>query len=132
MDAEVTIARLRLRGNESAADSSTIGRPEDRMGYIERIPSTVNELFDSLTKLYENKNHVKSIHVNTTTSHLEVELDGAAHMFGGASGKDFYLPIKRPKLNEALELALKIWHGSTDPTVGQAQALFEMIDPQAK
>jgi hypothetical protein len=102
------------------------------MGYIERIPSTVNELFENLTKLYQNRNHVKSIHVNTTTSHLEVELDGAAHMFGGGAGKDFFLPIKRPMLDAALKLATEIWHGPTEPSVGQAQALFDMIDPQMK
>src|SRR5438067_11120813 len=100
------------------------------MGYIERIPSTVNELFDNLTKLFENKSHIKSVNVNGSTSHIEVTLDWSAHKFGGGGGQDFYIPIKRAKLGAAKELVDKIWHGNTPPWMGQAQLLFDIVDPQ--
>lgn len=102
------------------------------MGYIERIPSTVNELYDNLTKLYENKSHIKSINLNGSTSHLEVTLDWSAHRFGGGAGQDFYLPIKRAKQAEARKLAENVWHGNTPPSMSEAQQLFDMIDPQLK
>ena len=102
------------------------------MGYIERIPSTVNELYENLTKLYENRSHIKNVAMNTSTSHLEVTLDWSAHKFGGGAGQDFYLPIKPAKQNEALKLAQKVWHGDVPPSVAEAQQLFDMIDPQRK
>lgn len=102
------------------------------MGYIERIPSNVNELEENLKKLYENKSHIKSVNVNTTTSHIEVALDFAAHHFGGGAGQDFYIPIKRAKLREAKELIDKMLVSNAQPTPADAQLLFDMIDPAAK
>ena len=102
------------------------------MGYIERIPATANELFENLTKLYQNKMHIVSVDMNTTTSHLEVKLDWAAHHFGGGAGQDFYLPIKRDRQREAKTIADAIWHGQSAPTEQDAKKLFDIIDPALK
>ncbi len=102
------------------------------MGYIARIPGSVHELEENLTKIFENKAHVKGVRANESTSHLEVELDWSAHNFGGDAGKDFYLPIKRGKLREAKELVDKMFTATHAPSQTQAQQLYDMIDPQAK
>ena len=102
------------------------------MGYIERLPHTVNELYENLQKLYQNKTHIVSVTMNTTTSHLEVRLDSKAHFFGGSAGQDFFLPIKRDKQREALALAERVWHGNTAPTEQDAKQLFDMLDPSLK
>lgn len=102
------------------------------MGYIARVPSSVGQLEENLIKIFTNKGHVKSIHANESTSHVEVELDWSAHNFGGEGGKDFFIPIKRGKLREAKEIVDRMLRGDHAPGHSQAQELFDLIDPQGK
>jgi pentatricopeptide repeat protein len=102
------------------------------MGYVARVPSNVSELHDSLKKIHENKSHVKSVKVNETTSHIEVDLDWSAHKFGGEAGKDFFIPIKRGKSREAKEMVDKMMRGDHAPDITDAQHLYDLIDPQNK
>lgn len=102
------------------------------MGFVRRTPRNVGELEENLRKLHENKGHVKSVKANESTNHLEVDLSGTANTFGGEAGKDFYLQIKRGKLREAKELSEKLLNASHGPSRGDAQALFDMIDPQGQ
>ena len=100
------------------------------MGYVARIPASVSELHDSMQKIFENKGHIKSVRVNESTRHVEVDLDWAAHKFGGEAGKDFFIPIKVSKLREAKALIDKLLVGDHGPTRSEAQELYDMIDPQ--
>jgi hypothetical protein len=102
------------------------------MGYVARVPSSVSELEDNLKKIFENKSHVKSVKVNESTSHIEVDLDWAANRLGGEAGKDFYVPIKRGKTREAKSIIDKMMIGDHPPGHTEAQALFDLIDPQNK
>ncbi|MBK8252240.1 MAG: hypothetical protein IPK82_06175 [Polyangiaceae bacterium] len=102
------------------------------MGFVRRTPRSAIELEENLKKLFENKGHIKSVKANESNSHLEVDLDGAANMFGGEAGKDFYLQIKRGKLREARELADKLLNSQYAPSRTDAQVLFDMIDPQGQ
>lgn len=102
------------------------------MGFILRIPLNVNELHDSLQKIWENKSHVSSITMNETASHLLVDLDWAANKFGGEAGKDFAVPIKRGKLREAKVLIDKLMVGGHGPSRSEAMELYDLIDPQNK
>lgn len=102
------------------------------MGFVRRTPRTVGELEENLVKLFDNKGHIKAVKANESNNHLEVDLDGAANMFGGEAGKDFYLQVKRGKIREAKDLADKLLNGQYSPSRGQAQALFDMIDPQGQ
>lgn len=100
------------------------------MGFVKRTPRNVNELEASLQRLFEHKDHIKSVKANESNNHLEVDLSGTANMFGGEEGKDFYLQIKRGKLREAKELADKMLRGTHAPSRSDAQLLFDMLDPQ--
>lgn len=102
------------------------------MGFVRRTPKNVNELESSLQKLYENKGHINSVKANESTNHLEVDLDWSANHMGGEEGKDFYLQIKRGKLNQAKDVADRLLRGHAAPTRGEAQVLFDFIDPQAQ
>ena len=53
-------------------------------------------------------------------------------MFGGEAGKDFYLQIRRGKLREAKDLADKLINNMYAPSRGDAQMLFDLIDPQGQ
>ena len=102
------------------------------MGFVRRTPRNVGELEASLQKLYENKSYIKAVHANESNNHLEVDLNSTANMFGGEEGKDFYLVIRRGKLREAKDLADGFLRGAAAPTRGQAQQLFDLIDPQGQ
>src|SRR3954463_1700587 len=102
------------------------------MGYVARVPASISELEDSLKKIHENKSHVKSVHVNESTSHLECDLDWSAHKFGGEAGKDFFIPIKRGRLRDAKVIVDKMLAGDHAPSRTEAQALYDLIDPQNK
>lgn len=102
------------------------------MGFVRRTPRNVGELETSLQKLYENKQYIKSVHANESSSHLEVDLTATANMFGGEEGKDFFLVIRRGKLREAKDLADGFLRGQSPPTRGEAQKLFDLIDPQGQ
>ncbi|MFO0592399.1 MAG: hypothetical protein U0441_32950 [Polyangiaceae bacterium] len=102
------------------------------MAFILRIPANVNELEESLKKIWENKSHVSSITMNESTSQLWVDLDWAANKFGGEAGKDFAVPIRRGKLRDAKVLIDKLMIGGHGPSRSEAQELFDLIDPQNK
>jgi len=102
------------------------------MGYIARIPSNVSELHESLVTIHKNKSHVKSVRVNESASHIEVDLDWTANRLGGDAGKDFFVPIKRGKTREAKGIIDKMMIGDHEPTPSEAQSLFDLIDPQNK
>ena len=102
------------------------------MGFIARVPESVSQLHENLTKIYENKGHVSSIKANESTSHIEVDLDWAANKFGGEAGKDFFVPIKRGKLREAKEIIDKLMIGGHGPSRSEAQQLFDLVDPLSK
>lgn len=102
------------------------------MGYVARVPANMSELYDNLTKIYENKSHIKGVKTDESANHICVDLDWAAHKFGGEAGKDFYIPIKRGKLREAYELVNKLLIGQHGPSRSEAQELYDMIDPHGK
>ena len=102
------------------------------MGFVRRTPKNVNELEESLIKLYQNKGHINSVKANESTNHLEVDLDWSANSMGGEAGKDFYLQIKRGKLAQAKDVADRLLRGHAEPTRGEAQELFNYIDPQGQ
>jgi hypothetical protein len=99
------------------------------MSNLRTVPKTVNELHEYLVKIAKNSAHVKKVEVNLTTAHLDVDLDGKAHFFGNP---DVYLPIKRAKLRDAKALVEKLLMESGqgfEPSVHEAQELYDMIDP---
>lgn len=95
-----------------------------------RVPKNLGELKESLQALYTHKDHIQSVKFNESNSHIEVDLDRAANMFGGESGKDFYIPIKSGKLREAKMLVDKLLGGVAAPSETDATVLFDMINPQ--
>jgi hypothetical protein len=100
------------------------------MGYIAAMPDNANQLFENLKKIYDNKSHVKGVKINETTSHIEVDLDWAARHMGGA--QDFFLPVKRGKLREAMELINSFMRGNHPPSEIDARHLFDLLDPMNK
>jgi hypothetical protein len=98
--------------------------------FVRTVPKNVRELSDNFAKLAKNKSHVKGVEVNLTTAHLEVTLDWAAHHMGGTP--DFYLPIKRAKVNEAKALVssmLREMDTGFSPSDAEITQLYDMIDP---
>lgn len=100
------------------------------MGFVRRVPESVGQLHDNITKLAENKSHISSVKVNESNNHIEVDLDWSANHMGGDAGKDFYLPIKRGKLREAKDLVDRMMSGTHAPSRSDAQTLYDLIDPQ--
>jgi len=100
------------------------------MGFVRRVPKSIGELEESVTKLAKNKSHINSVKVNESNNHIEVDLDWSANNMGGDAGKDFYLPIKRGKLREAKEIVDRMMGGGHAPVRADITSLFDMIDPQ--
>lgn len=100
------------------------------MGFMRRIPTSIDELEQSINKLQENRGHVSSIKLNEAKSQIEVDLDWTANHVGGDAGKDFYLPIKSGKLPEAKQLVDKLFGAKGAPSRADVQVLYDMIDPQ--
>ncbi len=101
------------------------------MSFQRAVPNNVGELKANFATLFENKNHVKRVEVNLTTGHLEVTLDWLAH----TKANDFYLPLKRSKINDAKALVEKMLSGMDTgfpPADAQIQELWDDIDPSAK
>jgi hypothetical protein len=104
------------------------------MAFVRALPKDVKELSDNLKKLFENRNHVDKVEVNASNNHLEVTLDRAAHWFGT---KDFYIPLKKDKVDAAKALVDPMWKAMNDkkptpPTDDQAKELFGYLDPAGK
>lgn len=101
------------------------------MGFQRTVPKNSTELFDYLVKIHENRSHVSSIQVNHNNGHLEIDLDWTANKMGGYP--DVYLPMKRARLGEAkiaVERLMKQSESGFAPSRADAQAIFDMIDPQ--
>ena len=106
------------------------------MSFERKIPSKVSELMDYLTKIFENRTHVKSVQVNDKTGHIEVALDFFAHHNPtGDNYPDVYMPVKEGKIPEAKKLVDEMWKlakAGTPPTMRDAQMLFDLIDQGGK
>lgn len=101
--------------------------------FVRTVPRNVRELSDNFAKLAKNKSHVKKVEVNLTSAHLEVTLDWAAHHMGGTP--DFFLPLKRAKVNDAKELVnrmIREMDQGFTPSDSEVQQLYDMIDPAAQ
>lgn len=95
------------------------------------VPSSVSELMEYLVKLHDNAGHVKSVSVNVSTGHLEVDLDWMAN----TRFPDVYMPIRKGKVETAKHLVETMMKGSRagyPPSQSDAVALFDMIDQQAR
>jgi hypothetical protein len=95
------------------------------------VPHSVSELMEYLTKLHDNRGHVKSVSVSVTTGHLEVDLDWAANL----KFPDVYMPIKKGKAEMAKHLIENLMSKSKQgyaPSQSDATALFDLIDPQGR
>ena len=102
------------------------------MSFKRTVPRNAGELQEYLQKIHDNKGHVKSVLVNLTTGHLEVDLDGMANFAGNP---DVYLPIKRAKINDAKVLVEKMMSDSGKgfaPSDTDGRALYDMIDPSGQ
>lgn len=102
------------------------------MSFKRTVPGNAGELGTYLEKIHKNQSHVKKVEVNLTSGHIEVSLDGMAHMAGNS---DVFLPIKRGKLNDAKVLMERMMHQSQTgypPSAADTQALFDMIDPMGQ
>lgn len=101
------------------------------MGFERTVPANSTQLGEYLTQLHENAGHVKSVKVNMTNAHLEVDLDWLAN----AKYPDVYMPLKRAKISEAKLLVERILTRSRSgfaPGPTDARELFDMIDPAGR
>jgi len=90
-------------------------------------PTNVNDLYSNLVQLHENRNHVKSIRVDSIDQMVKIDLD----MMANIKVPDFQIPIKSASLTEARETVEQMWGDSErghPPTMGQAERLFHCID----
>lgn len=93
-----------------------------------RNPGSISELSAFMQKLYENKNHVKSIKVDTAQKVIAVDLDFAANMAGYA---DFTVPLLGSRVVEAREIVTKIWSDGErglPPSQTMITSLWECLD----
>ena len=93
------------------------------------VPSSAQQVLDNLSKLESHWSHVSGVHINPASSHLEIQLDGWAHVFGHTP--DFYMPIKPKRVADArvlVERLVREAQGGQPPTLAEAQQLFDMID----
>ncbi len=106
------------------------------MGFERKVPSSVVELQDYLSKIFENRKHVKSIKVNEENGHIEVALDFFAHHNPtGPNYPDVYMPVKEGRVQDAKKLVDDLWSrakAGTAPTDHDAKLLFDLIDPGGK
>jgi len=100
------------------------------MGFKKQVPSTSGELKEYLKLMFENIGHVKSVKVNSSNSHLEIDLDFAANL----KYSDVYMPIKKGKISTAKDLIERMMtqgRAGYPPSDADAEALFDMIDQHA-
>lgn len=93
------------------------------------IPSSSEELYTNLVKLYENKKHVSSIKLDTHDYAVKVDLDWAANNLGGTP--DFQIPILSKMLSEAAEIVSQLKSDAERgqaPSRSTAERLFNCID----
>ena len=103
------------------------------MSFQRAVPTNLRDLKEKLEALRQGRDHVEGAVVNMTTGHLEIKLDMMAHTLGGTP--DFYIPLKRAKINDAKilvdRLVREIKQGSS-PSDSEVQQLWDMIDITAK
>ena len=102
------------------------------MSFQRMVPGTAGVLKEYMQKMHENRNHVNGVKMNPASNHLEIDLDRMANFAGYP---DIYMPIKRSKANDAKLLAEKLVSQSKQgfpPSDGDVQALFDMIDHEAR
>jgi len=93
-----------------------------------RNPGSITELSAFMQKLYENKNHVKSIKVDTSQKVIAVDLDFAANLAGHA---DFTVPLLGSRVMEAKDIVRKIWADADrglPPSESAITSLWECLD----
>jgi hypothetical protein len=93
------------------------------------VPTSAQQVLDNLTKLENHWGHVRGVHINPATSHLEIQLDGWAHSLGHTP--DFYMPIKAKSVADARVLVERLVREAQQgqaPSLSEAQQLFDMID----
>ena len=96
-----------------------------RVDFMRVVPESATQLFEHMSKLAKNKNHVKEINANELASTIEVKLGRMAHMAGN---KDFAIPIAKGKLEEAKKLIDRLMADGYTPTQADADALYGLID----
>ena len=99
------------------------------MSFTRTVPKNFEELQTYMNKIADNHAHVRGVDVNLNNNHLEIRLDGMAHM-GGYS--DVYLPLKKDKVNDAKTLVARMITGMSSgghPSPADARELYDMIDP---
>ena len=102
------------------------------MSFTRTVPKNARELEEYMNKIADNHKHVKGVEVNTNNNHLEIQLDGMAHMGGYP---DVYLPLKAAKVEAAKVLVARMLQGmssGTHASGADARELFDMIDPAQK
>jgi hypothetical protein len=93
------------------------------------IPTSPQEVFTSLEKLYENRSHVSSVIVDEASRTVRVDLDWAANKMGGVP--DFQIPVKAGVLLEAREIVEQLrrrFETGTPVTRDLAERLFQCVD----
>lgn len=96
-----------------------------RVDFQRVVPESAGQLFEHMSKLAKNKNHVKGITANEVASTIEIKLSRMAHMAGNS---DFAIPIAPGKLDEAKKLIDKLMADGYTPTQADADALYALID----
>lgn len=90
------------------------------------IPRTSTELGRNLTKLHENRKHIKKAWVDLSTPRIYVDLSGTANFAGNP---DFYIPLKASKAQQAKIIVDRILNDKEHaPTSNEVEELFGCVD----
>ncbi len=101
--------------------------------FTRTMPHSSADLLTYLTTIHVNRSHVKSVVVNQSSSHIEVDLDEQSGT-STLGDHDQYIPIRKGKAADAKVVMDRIWAQSAKgvaPTAADAQALYDMIDQTA-
>jgi hypothetical protein len=85
---------------------------------------TVSQLHENLEKLLQNKSHIESLVVDTTTDEIRVDLSRMANAFGNS---DFKLKLIRGKSGEARAILDRL-KNQNSPMRSQSEDLFALLD----
>lgn len=102
------------------------------MAFQKMVPESFEQMYQFVVKLHENKNHVKSIKVDTQQRAVLIDLDFAAN-FAGHS--DVLLPLKTSAIVQAKEAVARL---KSESDAGQqpgrdiAERLYNCIDQSAR
>ena len=101
--------------------------------FTRTMPHSSADRLTYLTTIHVNRSHVKSVVVNQSSSHIEVDLDEQSGT-STLGDHDQYIPIRKGKAADAKVVMDRIWAQSAKgvaPTAADAQALYDMIDQTA-